>query len=56
MLEPKDDREHDGGNHADVSAVKPAATRLLKVGVVLSGGQVLGRHNVICGISVSSLH
>ncbi|TVU11836.1 hypothetical protein EJB05_45444, partial [Eragrostis curvula] len=33
-----------------VPAAEPAATRPLKVGVVLSGGQAPGGHNVICGI------
>ena len=33
-----------------VPSAEPAATRPLKVGVVLSGGQAPGGHNVICGI------
>jgi len=33
-----------------VPAAEHAATRPLKVGVVLSGGQAPGGHNVICGI------
>ena len=33
-----------------VPSADPAATRPLKVGVVLSGGQAPGGHNVICGI------
>jgi diphosphate-dependent phosphofructokinase len=33
-----------------VPSAEPAASRPLKVGVVLSGGQAPGGHNVICGI------
>ncbi len=33
-----------------VPSPEPASTRPLKVGVVLSGGQAPGGHNVICGI------
>ncbi|OEL13591.1 Pyrophosphate--fructose 6-phosphate 1-phosphotransferase subunit beta 2 [Dichanthelium oligosanthes] len=33
-----------------VPSAEPAATRPLKIGVVLSGGQAPGGHNVICGI------
>ncbi|KAF0904792.1 hypothetical protein E2562_037151 [Oryza meyeriana var. granulata] len=33
-----------------VPSAEPASTRPLKVGVVLSGGQAPGGHNVICGI------
>jgi hypothetical protein len=35
---------------AVVPAAEPVATKPLKIGVVLSGGQAPGGHNVICGI------
>jgi pyrophosphate--fructose-6-phosphate 1-phosphotransferase len=35
---------------AVVPSAQPVATKPLKIGVVLSGGQAPGGHNVICGI------